>query len=124
MLNTLDLLLKADIKEFAVPTKEIKLKRLSESLEDDVIFKVKALGLDKIKELRETNSSDFNIHTIIEGVIEPSFKDINLIEKFGAITPVDLIKKLLVPGEIDDIFYEISKLSGYNGSTIEDIKKK
>jgi hypothetical protein len=124
MLNTLDLLLKSNIKEFAIPTKEIKIKRLSEKLNNDVVFKVKALGLDKIKELRETNSGDFNIHTIIEGVIEPSFKDKNLIEKFGAITPVDLIKKLLVPGEIDDIFYEISKLSGYNGSTIEDIKKK
>ncbi|MBS6501886.1 MAG: hypothetical protein KH415_09675 [Clostridium sp.] len=124
MLNTLDLLLKSNIKEFAIPTKEIKIKRLSEKLNNDVVFKVKALGLDKIKELRETNSGDFNIHTIIEGVIEPSFKDKNLIEKFGAITPVDLIKKLLVPGEIDDVFYEISKLSGYNGSTIEDIKKK
>lgn len=123
-MNTLDLLLKADIKEFAVPTKEIKLKRLSEKLQGDVIFKIRALSLDKIKELRETNSGDFNIHTIIEGVVEPSLKDKNLIDKFGVITPVDLVKKILVPGEIDDVFYEISKLSGYNGSTIEDIKKK
>lgn len=123
-MNTLDLLLKADIKEFAVPTKEIKIKRLSEKLDADVVFKIKALSLDKIKELRETNSSEFNIHTIIEGVTEPSLKDKNLIEKFGVITPVDLVKKILIPGEIDDVFYEISKLSGYNGSTIEDIKKK
>lgn len=123
-MNTLDLLLKADIKEFAVPTKEIKIKRLSEKLDGDVVFKIKALSLDKIKELRETNSSEFNIHTIIEGVTEPSLKDKNLIEKFGVITPADLVKKILIPGEIDDVFYEISKLSGYNGSTIEDIKKK
>lgn len=123
-MNTLDLLLKADIKGFAVPTKEIKIKKLSERLQGDAIFKIKALSLDKIKELRETNSSEFNIHTVIEGVIEPSLKDKNLIDKFGVITPVDLVKKILIAGEIDDIYNEISKLSGYNGSTIEEIKKK
>lgn len=123
-MNTLDLLLKADIKDFKYPLKEIKIKRLTETLNNDVIFKIKALSLDKLKELRETNSGDFYIHTIIEGVIEPSLKDKNLIEKFSAITPVDLVKKLLVAGEIEDVYLEISKLSGYSGSTIEDIKKK
>lgn len=123
-MNTLDLLLKADIKEFVMPKKEIKIKRLSEKLQGDVIFKIKALSLDKIKEIRETNSNEFNIHIVLEGVIEPSLKDKNLIEKFGVITPAELVKKILVAGEIEDIYNEISKLSGYNGSTVEEIKKK
>lgn len=123
-MKTLDLLLKANIKDFEVPKKEIKIKRLSEILGDDVIFKIKALSLDKIIELRETNSREFNVHSIIESVIEPSLKDTELIEKFGVVTPVDLVKKLLIPGEIEDIAHEISKLSGYNAGTLEDIKKK
>ena len=123
-MNTLDLLLKADINSIKRPVKEIKIKRLSKVLNADIVFTVTALSLDKLEELRESNSKDFNIHTILEGVKEPNLKSRDLMEKFNAITPVELVKKLLLPGEIEDVYLAISKLSGYGINTIEEIKKK
>lgn len=123
-MNTLDLLLKANLKDINVPEKEVKVKRLSDVLKTDVIFKIKAIRFDVLEDLRESNTKDFNIHTVLEGVVEPNLKNKELMEKFNAITPVDLVKKLLLPGEIEDLYHAISKLSGYGTNTIEDIKKK
>ena len=123
-MNTLDLLLKADINSIKIPKKEIKIKRLSERLNGDVIFTISALSLDKLEELREANSKDFNIHTILEGVKEPNLKSRELMDKYNAVTPVELVKRLLLPGEIEDVYLAISKLSGYGINTIEEIKKK
>lgn len=123
-MNTLDLLLKANLKDINVPEKEVKVKRLSDVLKTDVIFKIKAIRFDALEDLRESNTKDFNIHTVLEGVVEPNLKSKDLMDKFNAITPVDLVKKLLLPGEIEDLYHAISKLSGYGTNTIEDIKKK
>ena len=123
-MNTLDLLLKADLNELKIPTNEVKVKRLSEILKTDVIFKVKAITYDKREELLETNDKDFKIHILLEGVQEPSLKSKELMEKYKAITPVETVKKLLLPGEIEDLYTEISKLSGFGKDTLEELKKK
>ena len=123
-MNALDLLLKADINSVRAPKKEIKIKRLSEILKSDVVFTISAISFNRLEEIRENNSKDFNIYTILEGVKEPNLKSKELMEKFNALTPVELVKKLLLPGEIEDIYFSISKLSGYGVSTIEEIKKK
>ena len=36
----------------------------------------------------------------------------------------EVLKAIFLPGEIDDIYLAISKLSGYNAQTVEEIKKK
>lgn len=122
-MSALDLLLKADTTKLKTPEKDIKVKRLSEILGEEVVFKIKALSVNKLEELRETNTKDFNIHAILEGVKEPNLKSQELCEKFGTITPVDTVKAILLPGEIDDVYSAISKLSGYGIETIEEIKK-
>ena len=48
----------------------------------------------------------------------------NLEKSAGCETTVDLIKRLLLPGEIEDISREIEKLSGYRVVTLKEIKKK
>ena len=51
--------------------------------------------------------------TIIEGC--PSiFKNKELMKHFGAVTPKELVKKLLLSGEMDDLKAEIDKLGGYD----------
>ena len=64
------------------------------------------------------------VHIVLAGVKAPDFKDKALLSKYGAATPAELVKKLLLPGEITDMSREIEKLSGYRTSTIEEIKKK
>jgi len=121
-MNTLDLLLKADIPN--LPEKEVKLKRLSTICGGPVIFKLRALPYARAAELIKTQPEDLNVHIVLAGVVEPNLKDTELLTKYNAPTPAELIKKMLLPGEIEDLSREIEKLSGYRTTTIEDIKKK
>ena len=61
---------------------------------------------------------DTKVLTIIEGC--PSvFKNKELINHFGATTPKDLVKKLLLSVEMDELKSEIDKLGGYNRDKVE-----
>ncbi|MBW9159345.1 phage tail assembly chaperone [Clostridium tagluense] len=133
--STLDLLLKSDLTKIKRPTKEVELKRLSEILGDTVIFKCEALDAERFNEIQENalhinekgefeniNTGEMQIFTILEGVKEPSLKSKDLLEKFGAVTPKELIKNLLLPGEISNLYNIISELSGFNKDTVVEIK--
>ena len=50
-MNVLDLLLKTETSVFNLSKEEIKIKRLSKLLNEDVIFEVSAVSLDRLEEL-------------------------------------------------------------------------
>jgi hypothetical protein len=120
-MNTLDLLLKAEIPD--LPEKEVKLKRLSTVCGESVVFKLRALPYNRATEITKTQPDDLNVHILLAGTAEPNLKDSALLEKFGAVTPAELVKKMLLPGEIEDLSREVEKLSGYRKVTLEEIKK-
>lgn len=122
--NVLDLLLKADACSVTkLPEKEYKVKRLSALVGEPVVFKLKALPYSRAYELTNGTTDDMNVHIILAGVVEPSFKDSALLEKYGAVTPAELVKKILQPGEIDTLAKNIEELSGYRKTVIEEVKK-
>jgi hypothetical protein len=120
-MNALDLLLRAEIPD--LPEKEFKLKRLSTICGEPVIFKLKALPYNRAAEITKTQNDDMNVHIVLAGTIEPNLKDAELLSKFNAITPAELVKKMLLPGEIEDLSRAIERLSGYRTETMEEIKK-
>lgn len=119
--NTLDILLSLDIRE--KEEKQVKILRLSKK-DKPVIFTVKALGFNRVAEIKNMGSEEAVIHLLLAGVKDPDLKDQRLLDKYGAATPVEMVKRLLLPGEIDDIAREIELLSGYRKKTLEDFKKK
>lgn len=121
--TTLDLLLKAEVS--SPPEKEFRLTRLSEICKGDVLFTIQALSYSRVAEIRDTHSGDdMEIYILLAGVKSPDLKSHELLEKYKAATPAELIKNMLLPGEITDISREVEKLSGYRISTVEEIKKK
>lgn len=120
-MDILDILLRNEIPEDDI--KEYKIKRLSELYKADVIIKLKPLTYSKIMEIKETGN-DMQIHIILGGDCEGLFKNKELMEKYSAATPAELVKKILKPGEINSISNEILSLSGYNKNMIEVVKKK
>lgn len=121
-MDTLDLLLKINPK---LPEKEIKLKRLSKECGEDVIFSLRALTYNRVAELKEAHANtDLEVHIMLAGVVSPDLKSEELKRKYNAATPAEMIKNMLLPGEIEDISREIEKLSGYRLTTVEEIKKK
>ncbi len=130
-MNTLDLLLQLDESKLKKPSKEVEMKRLSELTGERVIFKVEALTPAKMEEIQEVsmdeateniNISELQNMTVLEGVKNPSFKSKELMEKFGVHTPKDLIRKILLPGEIITLYNIIGELSGFDGGAVEEVK--
>lgn len=123
-MNTVERLLKMDAGKVKTPEKEIKMK-LKKLNDQEFTFPCKAVDPEFIAELQE-NSIEFadgdidkikmydtKVMTIVEGC--PSiFKSKELVEHFGSTTPKDLVKKLLVSGEMDKLKGEIDKLGGYD----------
>ncbi len=120
--NTLDLLLKLGVQE--LPEKEYKLKRLSGLCGAPVVFKLRALPYSRASEMTKAQHVDMEVHIVLAGVVEPNLKSPELMSKYGAATPAEIIKKMLLPGEIIDISRAVERLSGYRIDTIEEVKKK
>ncbi len=128
-MNTIERLLKLDAGKLKTPEKEVKIKL--KKVGEEFIFPCKAVDPEMVSELQE-NSIEFKkgdinkikmydtkVMTIIEGC--PSiFKSSELMKHFGAATPKDLVKKLLVSGEIDELKGKIDKLGGYEKEDNED----
>lgn len=121
-MDTLDFLLKMDVPD--LPTMQVKQKRLSEQAGGDVVLGLRALTYARSNEIRKFTGDDLNVHIVLAGVTSPDLKNPALMEKFDAATPAELVKKMLLPGEIEDLSRKIERLSGFRIDTLEDLKKK
>ena len=124
--QTMELLLGMGVRKRL--EKEIKLLKLSEELGKEVIFKIPSLPYNTVARLRDReDQKEFPLHVVLEGVVSPNLRSEELMRAYDAPTPIELIKSILRPGEIEDISIQIEKLSGYRTDTVklvEDIKKK
>ena len=121
--NALEILLRTEIPESQ--TKRVKVKRLSKAAGEDVIFTLRELTFSRVAEIKKLHGEDgeMTVHILLAGVVEPELKDKALREKYSAATPAELVKKLLTPGEIEDMSRQIERLSGYRAETLEEAKK-
>ena len=116
-------LLELDRDKFKVKNKEYKIKRLSEICGRDIVLTLKPVSFDRLSELKEMHEDFDELKLMIaaDGIAT----DLNPLKpKFKAENKAELIKAMFTPGEIEDIYIAISKMSGYSGVTIEEIKKK
>jgi hypothetical protein len=122
MENVLDLLLSNATKK--PPEREYKINRLSRDLGVDIVFTLKALSYQSVTDIRRMDESEQSIHIILKGTVSPDLKDDSLLAKYGVVTPAELLKQLLLPGEIDELALRIEKLSGFKTNMTEEVKKK
>lgn len=122
-MNALELLLRSEIPQ--PQEKQFKQLRLSEQLGQDVIFTLRQLSFSRVAEIRsmEEMQKEMDIHILLAGMVDPDPKSRELLEKYSAVTPAELLKKMLLPGEITDLAREVEKLSGYRMNTLEELKK-
>ena len=125
-MNIIDKLMKIDAGTLETPKAVHKMfvKTIGEELE----FEIEAINPEKATEIQQKaikiengNVADIDLYktkvlTIMEGC--PMFKDKALREHFKAPTPKELINKLLLKGEVDDLVDAINNLSN-----LEEIEK-
>ena len=135
--NVLDLLLGSDIGEIKLPTKQVEITRLTEVYGAPFIVTCKALTPEKYEEVQDMaldvqgKDVDLDIKllqlfVVLEGVVDdagkPLFKNKDLMKKFKAQTPKELVRKLLLSGEIANLYGDISELSGFGDNAVTEVK--
>lgn len=136
--NILDLLLGSDVGKIKLPTKEVEITRLSQVYGAPFILTIKAITPAKFEEIQDMSidvkgkDADIDItqlqlFTVIEGVVDatgaPMFKNKELMSKFKVSTPKDLVRAILLSGEIAKIYGEISELVGFGDNAVKKSKK-
>lgn len=133
-MNTLELLLKADVGQFKLPTQKVEIARLSNLFNGRAVFTCQALSPSKYNEIQESAASFSNgqiegidmgevqMATVLAGIIDPNLKDKELMAHFKVPTPAELVRRLLLPGEIVTLFNVISEISGFGDDVIKEIK--
>lgn len=133
-MSLIDKLLQLDVNKVTEkPTREFEIERLSKLLGEKVMFKCKALdgetysdiqrkGIDISKKgsIRDMKIFEIQLMTCVEGIVDPNIKDKRMMEYYGVPTPKELVKKMLLPGEIADLYNTINELSGYEKEDDED----
>lgn len=134
MSEVLDILLAGTARNVQKKPQEqdYKVLRLSDELGRNVVFRLRGLGYSKCRELADREEMD--VWTVLAGTVAPDFQDVRLAVKYGllqegqgwgmgGVTPPDLVKAMLLPGEIKALSRAIQQLSGYQTITVESVKK-
>lgn len=123
----IDKLLQADIKDLsATPTEEFEVERLSQKFGEPFNLTLQGIKTRKLKEIfddinvssKKNEKIDFDrqyegmLELVLEGIVEPNFKDTRLLEKFHVPIPTDVIERMFLLGEIQTISEHILKLCG------------
>lgn len=123
--SVLDLLLRGDMPDVrkALPEKRMEVKRLTELAGEPVIFTLRGLTYQEIRDIQDKRREDQAVSAVLYACKDPDWRDQRLLNAVsGAVTPLDVIKARLNPGEIDELYVEIQKLSGYINRTLREVK--
>ena len=131
MSNIVEELLKIDLGEVEIPkeTKRIYLKKLKKEFS----FECVALDAEKANEIRmksidlasgtvdDIDMFKLQAYTVIEGC-KNVFKNKDLMKHFNAPTPIELVRRLLLDGELTELSNTITELSSYQEVRDNEIK--
>ena len=105
----------------------LRFKSWTDADGNPVVFRIRELSFNQVREIQQMSSgADFAAAIITAGVVEPNLRDERLQKAVGAVTPYEVVYKMLRAGEIEDLQAAVEKLSGYRASTLEllaDIEK-
>ncbi|MBZ9635585.1 phage tail assembly chaperone [Clostridium sp. FP1] len=132
-MNIVEKLLKLDAASITVPTQDVKIERLSMLTGEDVNFTCNAISLDAYNDVQSNsvsldkkgnikgyNTGGMQLELVLAGV--PELKSKELMDHFNSPTPEELIKKILLPGDVSNLAKVISQLSGIEA--VEDANEK
>lgn len=123
--SVLDLLLRPELPDVrkVLPEKKVEVKRLSELTGEPVVFTLRALTYNEIRQLQGKPREDQALSAVLYGCKDPDWRSKRLLDpEKGVATPLDAIKARLNPGEIDELYVELQILSGYLRKTIASVK--
>lgn len=126
-MSIIDLLMETDIEKLQVNSqKDYEVKRLTKILGEKFIVSCRPLTNEQVTHIGEVskNNTDIKLNSVLEACrIEG--KKLNskaLIDKFKVATPLELLNKLFLPGEIFELYNIVNEISGYGKDSVSEIK--
>lgn len=122
-MNIVEKLLGIDSGKLEMPSKEVTLK-LGKLGGEEFTFKCKAVDSEiqaeitenamtiKKGDIKKIDLYDMKVFTVLESC-KDIFKNKEVLKHFNAPTPKELVRKLLLPGELDELYNQINELNGY-----------
>lgn len=104
-------------------TAQFKHIRFSEQAGEDVVLTLQSLSFDRLEEIRRIHGRKSDIYIVLEGVVEPKLKDGKLRDKYQVTGYDQLIEKVFLAGEIENISSQILILSGYGNDSVKELEK-
>jgi len=129
-MNAVDILLGLDADSLGFKNeKELEIKRLSQKAGKPFIVKLCGVPArrftrtisgttDKSGTVQADKAYDANVNLCVIGLVDPSMKDKDLMERFGCSTPGELLEKIFSPAEIAAMGDAIMELSGFGGKDV------
>lgn len=136
-LNILDALLGSDVNKVKLPTKQFEIKRLSDLYGAPFYVTLQAISANKWEELQDRalkiEGKDVDVDTnllqtfvVLESVLDENgnqfFKNMELVKHFSCASPKELVKTLLLSGEIVNIYSQVAELSGFGETSVTEVK--
>ena len=126
-MSVLDLLLEVDVEKLNEKTsKEFEVKRLSEKLKGKFLVTCTPLRLEQLNHISEISktTTEMKVNVVIEccRIDGKKFNQKELREKLNCNTAQEVVEKLFLPGEIQNLYEVINKMSGYSDKAVEEIK--
>lgn len=126
-MSIIDLLLETDVEKLqAKHNKNYEIKRLSKALGEKFIVTCYALTHEQVAHIGEISktNTDMKLNAVLEAcrIEGKRFNNKELMDKFGVVTPTDLLNKLFLPGELYELYEIINTLSGYSKDAVREVK--
>ncbi|MDU6360290.1 MAG: phage portal protein [Clostridiales bacterium] len=126
-MSIIDLLLETDVEKLqAKHNKNYEIKRLSKALGEKFIITCYPLTHEQVAHIGEISktNTDMKLNAVLEAcrIEGKRFNNKELMDKFGVVTPTDLLNKLFLPGELYEIYEVINTLSGYSKDAVKEVK--
>lgn len=101
---------------------KFKIKPVSGDEFNDYQKKCTSITMVGRKRSTKMDSGKFNNMIIINHVMDPDFKDKDLLKSLSVQTPEQALQKVLLAGEIIDLAERISEISGFDTDINEEIE--
>ncbi len=131
IMNDDDAILKLLSLEDVLPRKTVRIERLGinvvlQALRAKDIFRIRQKNLIYVKNSRgqmveQLDEENFNVALIVAATVSPNWGDERLLKKFEASSAEEVVKNILLAGELDQLGNIVLELSGF-GEELEEVK--
>lgn len=124
-LSVLDILLEGDAPDVRRTRRQmtVEIPRLTEATGATVVFQLSSLTYNGFADVRATSGGEnFDAGVVERGIVDPVLSSPALLAKYSAAHAGEVVRGLLMPGEIKTLSQMILDLSGYDDFSVVAVK--